>query len=1027
MASVAFLGTVSTAWTNAANWRSGVAAHLGDQVAVSSDASIGNGSFYYGNSSLTSAGLTLLSGTVLAFSQLLVKDGTFTGGTLEGTDLYAYGTVSVEATTLQSDVVSGSVLAADVGIAGWITTLDNYYGPGGIWITHQLTVSGTAGLLGNGITLQNASVVFSGGASAGQLTIESDATLDAASGSGSGPSVVGPGQLVNEGTISVEQGATLEVQATLDNTGSITVAAQGVLDLQATVSTADLATVDGGGQVVVGGTLDNSGAMLDLASLTSFSLSFGDVASGGVIEGGTLDAAGGLLDASTSTVPTVLNGVVVSGLLDFDGSIKVTGGTSFVSASGGAGGAVRVEDGALILDGYGTLHGLSLELAGGTLTATAPTQLAADVAVTVCGNARIDSAVATNGMVTVEAGDTLTVGDTSTTATTVTALGSGARLEAPHSVAGVVDFDGTLGSLELSGTGALSATLSQFEAGDSVRFDAMSSGTVSLAGNVLRVSAGASVATFNLTNSGGTPYTLGDFQLSAGPGGALVLTTTHSVSAAQNPLFDQAYYLAHYGAQVAASGLTPYQHFLQIGWKEGLNPDAWFDTSFYLNQNHDVAASGVDPLLQYEATGWREGRAPSLLFSGAAYVAANPASAGTDPLIDYIQSGAAAAGTTSYAPGQGAAADPLVEAGYLFAQWDATLSPSANQGAEATTLYKAGGWRTMANPNLLFDTTFYMNTHRAEVLASGLDPLTHYETVGWREGYDPSLVFSTSTYLAAHPAAATSGVDPLTYSLTVGQQASPVAHSLVAVPSVAPAPVSVDPLLDTASVAQQIATLIPAGGADPAAVDKAYQEGAWQSVATPNPLFQSFYYLAANPDVAAAGVDPLAHYETSGWHEGRDPDPLFNTSYYLQHNPDVAAAGVDPLAHFETSGWHEGRNPDPLFNTSYYLQHNPDVAAAGIDPLVHFESGGWREGRNPDALFDVKYYLAHNPDVAASGVDPLVEYDQTGWKEGRNPSALFNTNAYLQANPDVRAAGIDPLAHYLQSGIHEGRAIYPAT
>ena len=41
-----------------------------------------------------------------------------------------------------------------------------------------------------------------------------------------------------------------------------------------------------------------------------------------------------------------------------------------------------------------------------------------------------------------------------------------------------------------------------------------------------------------------------------------------------------------------------------------------------------------------------------------------------------------------------------------------------------------------------------------------------------------------------------------------------------------------------------------------------------------------------------------------------DPDGLFDAQYYLAANPDVAAAGVDPLAHYLAFGAQEGR---PIF------------------------------------------------------------------------------------------------------------------
>ena len=240
-----------------------------------------------------------------------------------------------------------------------------------------------------------------------------------------------------------------------------------------------------------------------------------------------------------------------------------------------------------------------------------------------------------------------------------------------------------------------------------------------------------------------------------------------------------------------------------------------------------------------------------------------------------------------------------------------------------------------------------------------------------------------------------------------------------------------------------------------------------------NPDFDSGYYLQHNPDVAAAGVDPEAHFTSAGWKEGRNPDAYFDVRYYLNQNPDVAAAGLDPLVHYENSGWKEGRDPSAAFSTTAYLQANPDVAAAHIDPLMHYlhngaaegrlafiaaphgvgpqdplvdnsyyfsqyadvraagvdpsahyATSGWKEGRNPDALFDTNFYLRNNPDVAAAGIDPLLHYENFGWREGRDPSAGFSTSKYLAAYSDVRAAGINPLLHYESSGIHEGRSVF---
>ena len=116
--------------------------------------------------------------------------------------------------------------------------------------------------------------------------------------------------------------------------------------------------------------------------------------------------------------------------------------------------------------------------------------------------------------------------------------------------------------------------------------------------------------------------------------------------------------------------------------------------------------------------------------------------------------------------------------------------------------------------------------------------------------------------------------------------------------------------------------------------------------------FDANYYLEQNPDVAAAGVNPLRHYRVFGRFEGRDPNPVFDTSYYLEQNPDVAAAGINPLKHYFEFGFREGRRPSITLDTDYYLEQNPDVAEAGVNPVQHYLEFGRSEGRNPNPVFD---------------------------------------------------------------------------
>lgn len=232
-----------------------------------------------------------------------------------------------------------------------------------------------------------------------------------------------------------------------------------------------------------------------------------------------------------------------------------------------------------------------------------------------------------------------------------------------------------------------------------------------------------------------------------------------------------------------------------------------------------------------------------------------------------------------------------------------------------------------------------------------------------------------------------------------------------------------------------------------------------------NPAVDDLFYYAENHDVWMAKRDADAHFAEYGWREERDPNTLFDTEDYLDANPDVAAAGVNPLLHYLTHGARQGRgtgedsfdfaaylaqNPeadDPGstvlthvlnggaagtivgqdiengFDSLFYLMNNPDVADSGMDAKFHFDKHGEAEGRAPNALFDPKAYYAANPDVAASGMGALDHYMEYGAKEGRDPGPFFDSSSYLDANPDVAAAGANPLEHFLKHGIHEGRSL----
>ena len=70
-------------------------------------------------------------------------------------------------------------------------------------------------------------------------------------------------------------------------------------------------------------------------------------------------------------------------------------------------------------------------------------------------------------------------------------------------------------------------------------------------------------------------------------------------------LFNESYYLKQ---SPTLNNLTPIEHYLLHGWKEGKNPSKEFDNNFYLKTHHDVEKSKMNPLLHYITFGINEKR-----------------------------------------------------------------------------------------------------------------------------------------------------------------------------------------------------------------------------------------------------------------------------------------------------------------------------------------------------------------------------------------------------------------------------------
>ena len=336
--------------------------------------------------------------------------------------------------------------------------------------------------------------------------------------------------------------------------------------------------------------------------------------------------------------------------------------------------------------------------------------------------------------------------------------------------------------------------------------------------------------------------------------------------------FDVDYYASEY-PDIALDPSQLLGHFCDVGWREGRNPNAFFDTVSYLLHNTDVARSNINPYYHYLTHGLIEGRIITSSIS------------------------------------------PSIRSRLLFGE------PICD-------------W--VARLRVHVDEDFY-HEQLGDLDVTEIDLAAHFAYRGWREGKSPSADFDVPAWLETHPGAMQFAVNPLLVQLEAeagnfdvslirdgdaslhlpdaGETSlSPDLTDLLAsVPgetieftnddglSAPDTDGALAALEDDAGTSDQVTGKI----ADVAHVNGANDVG----LNLVRSGFDNAFYLACYPDVAEAKVDPLIHFYHTGWREGRNPSLEFDTKYYLAVNEDVRTAGLNPLFHYLCSGKGEGRLP----------------------------------------------------------------------------------------------------------------------
>lgn len=467
-------------------------------------------------------------------------------------------------------------------------------------------------------------------------------------------------------------------------------------------------------------------------------------------------------------------------------------------------------------------------------------------------------------------------------------------------------------------------------------------------------------------------------------------------------LFDEEFYLSAY-PEISESGLSAFDYYMAIGWVQGHDPSPAFSTLAYLKANPDVAQANINPLQHYVENGIAEGRS----LEGAPAVPQGPAEKGPD---------------------------------------------------QERTAY-----------GTLFDEAYYLNTY-PEAASSGMAPLDHYLRIGWLNGFDPSPDFSTDAYLDTYPDVAHAGLNPLKHFIQNGRAEGRKIRNVFEAPDVTapaePAAPTYQPedyagLFDEAFYRGMYPESID-GGVDPLTH---YMDTGWQLGLDPSPNFSTEGYFEDHPDIGAARINPLEHYQRFGRDEKRAvrpsrlasgaaealehyrrvqllelSRPFFDEAFYVEAHPEAGEGDISPLEFFLETGWREGHDPSPDFSTRSYLKDYPEVVLTGISPLADYVLSGKHMGRrfrvhslaeqygdlgyneaDLQALakaFDADFYRREYPDT--TGSDPFRHYLATGFR-ANDPNDDFSTSYYYEANPDIAASSLNPYLHYLKHGRREGR------
>ncbi len=155
--------------------------------------------------------------------------------------------------------------------------------------------------------------------------------------------------------------------------------------------------------------------------------------------------------------------------------------------------------------------------------------------------------------------------------------------------------------------------------------------------------------------------------------------------------FDIAFYLIQIPS-VSNLKQDPVEHYVEIGWKDLIDPNPEFSVSIYLENNPEVKAKGIEPFYHWITNGRKEGI--------KSYYSLYPAKKYTTAEIQVLK--------------------------YFDFPYYLNTYPDVKEIKHNPLIhYMRGGWREGRNPNKNFKTSVYI-LNNLDLITSGQNPFQHY-------------------------------------------------------------------------------------------------------------------------------------------------------------------------------------------------------------------------------------------------------------------------------------------------------------